>query len=73
MNVKEVKDQSMKIRKEYHKLEELYHDSIWTVEEDALAFLTDAGIVGRLAMDNQGRWPSENSDKLDLKIGECVW
>ena len=73
MDLKEVKEISMKIREEYHKLEVKYHDSEWTIEEDALAFLTDAGIVGRLTMDNQGRWPSGNGEKLDEKIGECVW
>ncbi len=73
MDLKEVKEISMKIREEYHKLEKKYHHSEWTIEEDALAFLTDAGIVGRLTMDNQGRWPSGNGEKLDEKIGECVW
>lgn len=43
------------------------------VEEDTLAFLTDAGLVGRLTMAAQGRWPSEEKDRLAAKIGECVW
>lgn len=73
MNLEEIKEKSIKIREEYHKLEKKYHNSEWTIEEDALAFLTDAGIIGRLTMDNQGRWPKENSGKLDEKIGECVW
>lgn len=73
MKLEEVKEKSVKIREEYHKLEELYHKTKWTVEEDALAFLTDAGIVGRLTMDKEGRWPSENSYQLEEKIGECVW
>lgn len=54
MDLKEVKDQSALIRKLYHKLEMKYHGRIWSVEEDALAFLTDAGIVWKLTMDNQG-------------------
>lgn len=73
MNLKEIKEKSIKIREKYHKLEKKYHNSEWTIEEDALAFLTDAGIVGRLTMANQGRWPDENSEKLDEKIGECIW
>lgn len=36
-------------------------------------FLTDFGLVGRLTMDRQGRWPSEDKDMLPAKIGECVW
>ena len=72
MNIKEIKEQSADIRNRYHKIEKEIHGSEWSVEEDALAFLTDAALVGRLVMDNQGRWPSENGDELPSKIGECV-
>lgn len=51
-----------------------HHGSEWTVEEDALAFLTDAGLVGRLAMSQQGRWPKDNTKpELEHKFGECIW
>ncbi|VTX57755.1 Uncharacterised protein [uncultured Leptotrichia sp.] len=73
MDLIELKEKSVKLREKYHELEEKYHESIWTVEEDALAFLTDAGLVGRLVMDNQKRWPSQTDERLDEKIGECVW
>ncbi|MDY3121699.1 MazG-like protein [Suipraeoptans intestinalis] len=73
MNLKEVSGQSVKIRERYHELEKEIHGSVWSVEEDALAFLTDAGLVGRLTMDNQGRWPSDEKEVLPVKIGECVW
>ncbi|MBR2099732.1 MAG: MazG-like protein [Eubacterium sp.] len=73
MDLKELSEQSAEIRSRYHELEKQIHGSVWSVEEDALAFLTDAGLVGRLAMDNQGRWPSEDKDMLPSKIGECVW
>lgn len=66
---------SQKIRELYHELEVQYHGSEWTVQEDALAFLTDAGIIGRLTMSQQGRWPKgENTiPELEHKLGECVW
>lgn len=66
---------SFEIRKRYHKLERLHHKSTWTVEEDALAFLSDAGLVGRLTMAQQGRWPISDEDSPDLKhkLGECMW
>lgn len=70
---KEVSQQSMAIRNRYHQFEKELHGSIWSVEEDALAFLTDAGLIGRATMDDQGRWPSEDKDILPSKIGECVW
>lgn len=73
MNLKEVEERSVAIRKAYQELEKKYHGTIWTVEEDALAFLTDAGLVGRLTMSHQGRWPSDNEHELSEKIGECVW
>lgn len=66
---------SKKIRSRYHDLEIKHHETIWSVEEDALAFLTDAGLVGRLTMDRQKRWPSSaaNETDLELKIGETMW
>ena len=73
MDLKEVKLLSKEIRNKYFELEKEIHGSIWSVEEDALAFLTDAGLVGGLTMDNQGRWPSTDKELLPSKIGECVW
>lgn len=66
---------SQKIRGIYHQLELKNHGSEWTLEEDALAFLTDAGLVGRLTMAQQGRWPVEKEATHDLqhKLGECIW
>jgi hypothetical protein len=37
---------SLKIRELYHEWELKHHGSEWTVEEDSLAFLTNAGLVG---------------------------
>ncbi len=74
LNLQEIKERSLKIRKRYHELEQLHHGSEWSVEEDALAFLTDAGLIGRHAMSQQGRWPKENTKtELQHKLGECVW
>ncbi len=75
INFIEVVERSNKIRKVYHSLERKYHEQEWTVEEDALAFLTDAGLVGRLIMAQQGRWPKDGETELELehKLGECMW
>ncbi|MBL4931622.1 MazG-like protein [Clostridium paridis] len=75
INFSEIIERSIQIRKMYHKLEKHYHEKEWTVEEDALAFLTDAGLVGRLTMANQGRWPINGDDvsELEHKLGECIW
>jgi len=67
-------DRSKKLREAYHKLEMQHHGSEWTVEEDALAFLTDAGLVGRHTMSQQQRWPANNTkNELEHKLGECIW
>jgi NTP pyrophosphatase (non-canonical NTP hydrolase) len=74
LKLNEVIERSKKIRKRYHELEQQHHGSEWTIEEDALAFLTDAGLVGRLTMSQQGRWPkSDTMPDLEHKLGECVW
>lgn len=75
LNLKEAVTRSLEIRERYHQLEREHHGSEWTVEEDALAFLTDAGLVGRLTMSQQGRWPSGNNTQAELehKLGESIW
>ena len=75
MNFDEAVERSVQIRRLYHQLERENHGSEWTVEEDALAFLTDAGLVGRLAMAQQERWPKEGylAAELEHKLGECMW
>lgn len=58
----------------YHQSELRFHGSGWTVEEDALAFLTDAALVGRHTMWQQQRWPEKNTNtELEHKLGECIW
>jgi hypothetical protein len=67
-------ERSKIIRDRYHQLERQHHGSEWTVEEDALAFLTDAGLVGRQTMSQQNRWPAKNTEtELEHKLGECIW
>lgn len=68
-------ERSIEIRSKYHLLEEKHHGSRWSVEEDALAFLTDAGLVGRLTMAQQGRWPTDDEDLTQLKhkLAESIW
>lgn len=69
-----IKQRSAALRKRYRALELQHHGSEWTIEEDALAFLSDAGFVGRLVMSQQGRWPKANTnEELQHKLGECIW
>ena len=71
----ELIERSIIIRENYHKLEKQYHNTEWSIEEDALAFLTDAGLVGRLTMAKQKRWPIDGDDgtQLEYKLSECIW
>ncbi len=59
-------ERSKRIRARYHELEVTHHGTEWSVEEDALAFLSDAGLVGRLAMLQQGPGAYHFSIKLLL-------
>jgi NTP pyrophosphatase (non-canonical NTP hydrolase) len=73
-NFDDIINRSLEIRKKYHELELQHHESEWTVEEDALAFLTDAGLVGRNIMSQQQRWPKSNTQsELEHKLGESIW
>lgn len=75
MNFDKAIERSIALRESYHKLEKQYHGKEWSVEEDALAFLTDAGLVGRLTMSQQGRWPKADNTETELehKLSECIW
>jgi NTP pyrophosphatase (non-canonical NTP hydrolase) len=73
-NFDDIINRSLEIRKKYHELEMQHHGSEWSVEEDALAFLTDAGLVGRNIMAQQQRWPKADSQsELEHKLGESIW
>lgn len=75
MEFKQAIDQSIEIRNAYHQLEKKHHGSEWSVQEDALAFLTDAALIGRLTMANEERWPVGDNPESELthKIGESIW
>lgn len=76
MELKEIIERSMRIRESYHELELEHHGSHWTVEEDALAYLTDAGLVGRNIMTEQNRWGKANRSSQEMlkhKLGENIW
>ena len=67
-------ERSQAIREKYHQLERQHHQTEWSVIEDALAFLTDAGLVGRLTMSQQERWVSNKdvTPELEHKLAECI-
>lgn len=74
MEIKEVEQRSTEIREQYHQLEIKQDGHPWTTEQDALAFLTDAALVGRQVMAQTGSWPDNaNHQLLTEKIGESVW
>lgn len=73
-NFDEIISRSLELRKKYHELELQHHGSKWSLEEDALAYLTDAGLVGRNIMSEQKRWPKADSQaELKHKLGENIW
>lgn len=73
-NFETIVHRSLEIRRKYHALELQHHGSQWSLEEDALAYLTDAALVGRNIMSQEQRWPKANSQaELEHKLGENIW
>ncbi len=73
-NLDKIIERSLEIRKKYHELEVQQNGSEWTLEQDALAYLTDAGLVGRNVMSHEKTWSIENSaTELEHKLGENIW
>ncbi|MBL1220189.1 MazG-like protein [Chryseobacterium sp. L7] len=73
-NFDDIIKRSLAIREQYHELERQHHGTVWTLEEDALAYLTDAGLVGRNIMSHQKRWLKKDSAaELEHKLGENIW
>ena len=64
ITLKETISRNLAIRDSYHKLEDSINGKRWTIEEDALGFLTDAALIGRMA------WPMKRHGlpKIRIKI-----
>ena len=67
-------ERSLEIREKYHQLEIRQNGKEWTVEHDALAFLTDAALAGRNVMSHERTWSKSNSaEELEHKLAENIW
>ncbi|WP_137625346.1 MazG-like protein [Lactiplantibacillus pingfangensis] len=74
MEIKALQQRSVKLRDSYHQLEQQQDGHPWTLEQDALAFLTDAGLVGRQVMAHEQSWPEAvSSADLASKLAENIW
>ncbi|PQA90664.1 30S ribosomal protein S15 [Chryseobacterium shigense] len=70
----EIIRRSLEIREKYHQLEIQQNGKEWTLEQDALAYLTDAGLLGRNIMSHEKTWTKSNSgEELEHKLGENIW
>lgn len=70
----EIIQRSLNIREKYHELERKQNGKEWTLEQDTLAYLTDAGLVGRNVMSHQKTWTKKDSEaELEHKLGENIW
>lgn len=73
-NLDKIIERSLQIREKYHQLEIQQNGKEWTLEQDALAYLTDAGLVGRNVMSHEKTWTKSNSrEELEHKLGENIW
>lgn len=73
-NFDKIIERSLEIRKKYHELELQQNGKEWTLEQDALAYLTDAGLIGRNVMSHEKTWSKKDSaEELEHKLGENIW
>ncbi|AZA99536.1 MazG-like protein [Chryseobacterium joostei] len=73
-NFDKIIKRSLDIREKYHQLEIKSNGTQWTLEEDALAYLTDAGLVGRNVMSHEKTWLKKDSaEELEHKLAENIW
>ena len=73
-NFDKIIERSLEIRKKYHELEVQQNGKEWTLEQDALAYLTDAGLIGRNVMSQEKTWSKKDSaEELEHKLGENIW
>lgn len=73
-NFDKIIKRSLDIREMYHQLEIKSNGTEWTLEEDALAYLTDAGLIGRNVMSHQKTWLKKDSEEeLEHKLAENIW
>ena len=73
MDIKELLERSVEIRKRYHELEIKNHGEKWSVEEDLLALSNDIGNLNRLVMTKFERYYDETPYTLEEKIAENIW
>ncbi|WP_273706022.1 MazG-like protein [Leuconostoc mesenteroides] len=78
MEISNLNKRSMKIRNVYHQFEKSLHGSEWSKQEDVLAYLTDAGLIARLFMSKENRWPMSDSpintkEQFGQKLAENIW
>lgn len=73
MEIKELLERSVEIRKRYHELEIKNHGKKWSVEEDLLALTNDIGNLNRLVMTKFERYYDETPYSLEEKIAENIW
>jgi len=68
-------ERAMRVRRLYQQLEVKNHKTVWTTEEDMLAFVSDVGVLARLVMASEGRWVHGGDVHAELsgKMAECLW
>ncbi|ASK30082.1 MazG-like protein [Chryseobacterium sp. T16E-39] len=73
-NLDKIIERSLDIREKYHLLEKQHNGSEWTLEQDVLAYLTDAALIGRDVMSHEKTWlKKESAAELEHKLGENIW
>jgi NTP pyrophosphatase (non-canonical NTP hydrolase) len=74
MNLTELQERALHIRRMYEKLEERNYGRHWTTEEIALGFVGDVGDLAKLIQAKNGVRAIPDADaKLAHELADCLW
>ena len=74
MDLQDVIDRAIAVRRLYEEKEKQLYGSPWTSEEVMLGFVGDVGDLAKLAVAENGKRNIEKSkEKLEHELADCLW
>lgn len=74
MELRELTDRAVEMRKRFRRLEEAKYGRPWSVQEVAIGLASDVGDVLRLVMAVTGRRDIANAEaRLPGEMADCLW
>lgn len=74
MDIKELTNRAMEIRKKYMELEKLTHGRSWTRPEVLQGFMGDVGDLSKIIMAKEGIRDIKDADnEIKYELADCLW